>query len=257
MIRRPVIGIVGNNYLVNDEYPVHASGQMNCVVVSEVMNCIPMILPANPNYSKLTELMDICDGFLFTGAQPNVHPEEYGHKPTEAHGKFDRDRDQVSLPLIRQCVKHGQPILGVCRGFQEFNVAMGGTLHPEIRDIPGRQNHRMPPDGTLEEKFALRHKVRLEAGGTFEGIFNSKSIMVNSLHGQGILEPGERVIIEGLAPDQTPEAIRIEGSKGFALAVQWHPEWNANKDPVSRPLFEEFSKAAYEWCGQSVKIFSN
>jgi putative glutamine amidotransferase len=115
----------------------------------------------------------------------------------------------------------------------------------------------MPPDGTLEEKFALRHKVRLEAGGTFEGIFNSKSIMVNSLHGQGILEPGERVIIEGLAPDQTPEAIRIEGSKGFALAVQWHPEWNANKDPVSRPLFEEFSKAAYEWCGKSVKIFSS
>ena len=254
MIRRPVIGIVGNNYLVNDEYPVHASGQMNCVVVSEVMNCIPMILPANPNYSKLTELMDICDGFVFTGAQPNVHPEEYGHKPTEAHGKFDRDRDQVSLPLIRQCVKHGQPILGVCRGFQEFNVAMGGTLHPEIRDIPGRDNHRMPPDGTLEEKFALRHKIDLQIGGVFERILKSNSIMVNSLHGQGILEAGPRIMIEGWAPDKTPEAINITEAKGFALAVQWHPEWNAKEDPVSKPLFEEFSKAAYRWQDDIVKI---
>ena len=98
-MRRPVIGIVGNNYMVNDEYPVHASGQMNCAVVSEVMNCIPIIVPTNPKYSSLTELMAICDGFLFTGAQPNVHPEEYGHEPTEAHGKFDRDRDQVALPF--------------------------------------------------------------------------------------------------------------------------------------------------------------
>ena len=252
-MRRPVIGIVGNNYLVNDEYPVHASGQMNCAVVSEVMNCIPMIVPSNPKYSSLTELMAICDGFLFTGAQPNVHPEEYGHEPTAAHGKFDRDRDHVALPLIRECVNRGQPIFGVCRGFQEFNVAMGGTLHPEIRDIPGRENHRMPPDGTLEEKFALRHEISLQAGGVFERILNSQSVSVNSLHGQGILEPGPKVIIEGWALDKTPEAIKIKESKGFSLAVQWHPEWNAKDDPVSRPLFEEFSKAAYKWQHNSEK----
>ena len=252
-MRRPVIGIVGNNYMVNDEYPVHASGQMNCAVVSEVMNCIPIIVPTNPKYSSLTELMAICDGFLFTGAQPNVHPEEYGHEPTEAHGKFDRDRDQVALPLIRNCVDRGQPIFGVCRGFQEFNVAMGGTLHPEIREISGRENHRMPPDGTLEQKFALRHKVNFVVGGIFERILNSRSVSVNSLHGQGILDPGPQVIIEGWAPDKTPEAIKIEGAKGFSLAVQWHPEWNAKEDPVSSPLFEEFSKAAYKWQDDSKK----
>ena len=99
----------------------------------------------------------------------------------------------MTLPLIRACVERGQPILGVCRGFQEFNVAMGGTLHPEIRDLPGRMNHRMPPDGTMEEKFALRHTIALTKGGVFERVFGSDEVLVNSLHGQGIDAPGERV----------------------------------------------------------------
>ena len=156
----------------------------------------------------------------------------------------------MTLPLIRACVERGQPILGVCRGFQEFNVAMGGTLHPEIRDLPGRMNHRMPPDGTMEEKFALRHTIALTKGGVFERVFGSDEVLVNSLHGQGIDAPGERVAIEGYAPDGTPEAIYITGAAGFTLAVQWHPEWNAAADPVSRPLFEAFGRALSDWCHQ-------
>ena len=126
-------------------------------------------------------------------------------------------------------------------------MAMGGTLHPEIRDLPGRMNHRMPPDGTVEEKFALRHPVRLTPGGVFARLLGADEVMTNSLHGQGIARPGPRIVIEGVAPDGTPEAIYVKDAPGFTLSVQWHPEWNAAGDPVSRPLFEAFGRAAAAW----------
>jgi len=151
------------------------------------------------------------------------------------------------LPLIRACVDRGQPIMGVCLGFQEVNVAMGGTLYPEIRDLPGRDNHRMPPEGTLEEKFELRHEVTLTEGGPFHRVFGSHKVMTNTLHGQGIKKPGSRIVIDGYAPDGTPEAIYVADAPGFTLSVQWHPEWNADADPVSRPLFQAFGEACRDW----------
>ena len=144
-MRRPVIGIIGNSHLINDEYPAHAGGTMNSEAISQVSGGIPLLVPADPALVSVNELLDVCDGFLLTGGRPNVHPEEYGEAETPAHGAFDRARDAITLPLVRACVERGQPFLGVCRGFQEVNVAMGGTLYPEIRDLPGRMNHRMPP----------------------------------------------------------------------------------------------------------------
>lgn len=252
-MRKPVVGVISNAHLINEEYKVQAAGQMNLTAVATVCGATPLIVPSVADLASTDDLMAACDGFLFTGGRPNVHPDEYGHEPTEAHGEFDRDRDRVALALIRACVARGQPVLGVCRGFQEFNVAFGGTLHPEIRDLPGRMNHRMPPDGTLEEKFAMRHIISLTPGGVFARVFGSDEVLVNSLHGQGIEEPGERVVIEGYAPDGTAEAIHIRGAPGFALAVQWHPEWNAAADPVSRPLFEAFGRAVAGWTnGQTI-----
>lgn len=240
---RPVVGIIGNSHLLDETYELQGVGLMNLEAVASVTDALPVIIPALPTIGTIDEVIDVCDGFVFTGGRPNVHPQFYGEEPTDAHGVFDVDRDSLTLPLIRKCVETSIPILGICRGFQEFNVAFGGTLHPEIRDLPGRMNHRMPPDGTLEEKFELRHSVSLTANGTFSGIFGGDEIMVNSLHGQGICLPGPRVIIEGHAPDDTPEAIHIDGADGFALAVQWHPEWNAENDVVSRPLFRAFGDA--------------
>ncbi len=240
---RPVVGIISNAHTINDEYPVQATGVSNIEAVAQVTDALPLIVPALADLTPVSDLMASCDGFVFTGGRPNVHPSLYGHEVTEAHGAFDLDRDNLTLPLIRECVAQGVPVLGICRGFQEFNVAFGGTLHPEIRDIPGRMNHRMPPDGTLEEKFEHRHTVALTPGGVFARIFGTDEVLVNSLHGQGIEEKGERVIIEGYAPDGTAEAIHIEGAKAFALAVQWHPEWRADQDAVSRPLFEAFGAA--------------
>ncbi|MCK0151048.1 gamma-glutamyl-gamma-aminobutyrate hydrolase family protein [Marivita sp. S6314] len=247
---RPVVGIIGNQFLINDQYPAHAGGSMNSEAISQVSRCLPLVVPADPRYVGVDELLDTCDGFLFTGGRPNVHPEEYGEAETAAHGEFDRARDAVALPLIRACVARGQPILGICRGFQEINVAMGGTLYPEIRDLPGRMNHRMPPDGTLEEKFALRHGVTVVEGGVFHRLFGTTEVMTNTLHGQGIKTPGARIVIEGHAPDGTPEAIYVKEAPGFTLAVQWHPEWDAANDPVSRPLFEAFGDAVRQWAEQ-------
>lgn len=244
---RPVIGIIGNSYLINDQYPAHAAGKMNTQAIADVSKCVPIIIPSDPNAVSIAEILDICDGFLLTGGRPNVHPSEYGHEETPAHGDFDLGRDAITLPLVRACVERGQPVFGICRGFQEVAVAFGSTLHPEIRDLPGRNNHRMPPDGTLEEKFALRHEVTLTPEGPFAQMLGSNVVLTNTLHGQGIIDPGERVIIDGYAPDGTPEAIYIREAKGFTYSVQWHPEWNAENDPVSRPLFESFGQAARDW----------
>lgn len=245
--RRPVVGIIGNMGLLNDSYPVHVGGTMNSEAVAEVAGCLPVIIPSDPRLVCVQELMRLCDGFLLTGGRPNVHPSEYGEEETPAHGAFDRCRDAITLPLVRACVERGQPFLGICRGFQEVNVALGGTLYPEIRDLPGRMNHRMPPDGSIEEKFALRHPVRFTPGGVFAALMGADEVMTNTLHGQGINRPGCRIVIDGLAPDGTPEAIYVKDAPGFTLSVQWHPEWNAAGDPVSRPLFEAFGNACRDW----------
>ncbi|WP_137699899.1 gamma-glutamyl-gamma-aminobutyrate hydrolase family protein [Marimonas lutisalis] len=244
---RPVVGIIGNQHMINDTYEVHAGGSMNSAAVAEVSGCMPLLIPSDPRFVNVDELMEVCDGFLLTGGRPNVHPEEYGHEPTPAHGDFDRGRDAITLPLVRKCVERGQPFLGICRGFQEVAVAFGSTLHPEIRDLPGRDNHRMPPDGTLEEKFALRHTVTFTEDGVFHRLMGAQEVLTNTLHGQGISKPGTRVVIDGHAHDGTPEAIYIKDAPGFTLSVQWHPEWNAANDPVSRPLFVAFGDAARAW----------
>jgi putative glutamine amidotransferase len=244
---RPVIGIIGASFLIHDDYHIFGAGKLNTAAVAEACGAVPIILPTDPDLSDISELMALCDGIVFTGARANVHPEEYGEAATPAHGDFDRDRDRVALPLIRACIEAGQPIIGICRGFQEVAVAMGSTLHPEIRDLPGRDNHRMPPDGTLEEKFALRHAVTFSPDGPFAKLLSEAEVMTNTLHGQGIKQAGPRVVIDGTAPDGTPEAIYIKDAPGFTLSVQWHPEWNATVDPVSKPLFAAFGQAAAAW----------
>lgn len=241
---RPVIGIIGNIHMINDQYPAQAVGSMNMDAIVQVCGAAPVMLPADPDHLSVADALNICDGFVFPGGRPNVHPEEYGHAETEAHGTFDRARDRLALPLIREAVARGVPVLGLCRGFQELAVAFGSTLHPEIRDLPGKMNHRMPPDGSLDEKFELRHWVDLTENGRFAAIFGQNRVFTNTLHGQGIEEPGARVIVDGWAEDGTAEAIYINGAPGFAMGVQWHPEYRAAEDPTSRPLFAAFGEAA-------------
>ena len=244
---RPVIGVIGNSFEINGRYSVYGAGAYNVRAVAKLTGAVPMIVPTDPDSLALNDLMETCDGFVFTGARANVHPDEYGHTATAAYGDFDRGRDQITLPLIRACVERGQPILSICRGFQELNVAMGGTLHPEIRELPGRFNHRMPPEGTEAEIFELRQRVTFTEGGVFHRLMGAPEVMTNTLHGQGIETPGERIVVDGRADDTTPEAIYVDGAPGFTLGVQWHPEYKADEDPVSSKLFRAFGAAVQDF----------
>lgn len=241
---RPVIGIMGNSYSINDRYEVQACGETNIVCVNEFADCIPVALPAMPDVATVAEWIATFDGFVFTGGRANVHPKFYGQEATPAHGDFDLNRDELCLPLIRACVEQGVPILGLCRGVQEFNVAYGGTLHAEVRELPGKMNHRMPPDSDRELVTEKRHLVTLNKGGLFSQLYGAEQIMVNSLHGQALDQPGKGIVVDGLAEDGTIEAVHVEGASNFALGVQWHPELGAEGDDPSIALFRAFGAAA-------------
>ena len=246
---RPVVGVIGNAHLVDDRFAVQLVGERNLRAIGQVANALPLMFAGLPDITHIDELLEVVDGVLLTGARANVHPTHFGAEPHPAHEPYDEGRDALALALIEACVAQGVPILGICRGFQEMNVAFGGSLHPEIRELPGRMNHRMfrletgeiHPDPNVV--FAERHDVTLVPGGTFARILGRETIRVNSLHGQGILDPGQRVVVEGVAEDGTIEAIRIADAPGFALGAQWHAEYDAQSNPVNRALFEAFGSA--------------
>lgn len=249
--RRPVIGVTGSAQLAERGYPIQAAGEQNITAVHEAADCTPLIIPGRPDAVETGALLEVCDGFLLTGGRANVHPHRYGHEETEAHGQFDHGRDDVVLPLIRAAVEAGLPIFGVCRGIQEMNVAFGGELHPEIRELPGRMNHRMPPDETdMDVIFRIRHSVKLTPGGQLQAMLGADEIMTNSLHGQGLTELGERIVLEGVADDGTIEAVHVAGARSFAIGVQWHAEYKAIEDEVSATLFRAFGTAAREAAGR-------
>ena len=246
---RAVIGIIGNGYVVENRYAAQLVARANMKAVADVAGALPLMFAGTPDVTDLATLMEAVDGVLLTGARANVHPTRFGAEHHPSHEPYDQERDALSLPLIEACVAAGMPIFGICRGFQEFNVAFGGSLHPEIRELPGRMNHRMPRLETGEPHpdpaviFQDRHDVTLVPGGTFAGLFGREVVRVNSLHGQGLQGVGERVVVEGVAEDGTAEALRIRDAAGFALAVQWHAEYDPQTNPVNRALFEAFGDA--------------
>ena len=248
-MKRPVVGVIGNAYTVEDRFAAQLVGERNLRAVADVAGALPVMFAGSPDITDIGALLEVVDGVLLTGARANVHPTYFGAAPDAKHEPYDRRRDALALALVQVCVARGVPLFGICRGFQEMNVAFGGTLHPEIRELPGRVNHRMPrlatgeihPDPTVV--FADRHDVRLVSDGVFAHLLGRESIRVNSLHGQGILELGERVVVEGVAEDGTIEAIRIADAAGFALGVQWHAEYDPQRNPVNQALFQAFGAA--------------
>src|SRR5437868_4393145 len=246
---KPVVGIIANVHVVENRFPAQMVGERNLRAVAEVTGALPLMFAGSPEITDIGALLDTVDGILLTGARANVHPSRFGQEVHPSSEPYDHDRDAMALTLVEACVERGVPLFGICRGFQEMNVAYGGSLHPEIRDLPGRINHRAPrlPNGEfhpdVQVVFADRHEVRLTPGGVFAKLLGAECIRVNSLHGQGILEPGKRIMVEGVADDGTIEAIRVAEAPGFALGVQWHAEYDAQRNPVNRKLFAAFGAA--------------
>jgi len=172
---KPVVGVIGNAHVVNDRHNVQLVGQRNLRAVAEVAGALPLMFAGTPDITDIDALLGAVDGILLTGARANVHPTHFGVEADPKHEPYDEARDAMALRLIEACVERGMPLFGICRGFQEMNVAFGGSLHPEIRELPGRMNHRMPrlengeihPDPNVV--FADRHEVRLAPDVTAAG----------------------------------------------------------------------------------------
>jgi len=248
-MKRPVVGVIGNAHRIENRFNVQGVGERSLRAVAEVADALPLMFASAADITDLGGLLEVVDGVMLTGARANVHPSRFRTEPHAKHEPYDESRDALALALVEACVARGIPLFGVCRGLQEMNVAYGGTLHPEIRELPGRINHRMPrlPTGEIHPDpaviFADRHDVKLVPGGAFATLLGRDTIRVNSLHGQGILDPGERIVVEGVAEDGTIEAIRIADATGFALGVQWHAEHDPQHNAVNRALFEAFGQA--------------
>lgn len=204
---------------------------------------LPVQLPTIAEPIDPSALLDVASGVLVTGARSNVHPAQYGVEETEEAAPFDHLRDRTTLPLIRAAIDRGIPLFCICRGIQEMNVALGGTLFIAVHDVPGRDDHRSTPQADTDVWFGLKHNVKVDEGGLLADILGAGPVHVNSVHRQAIdkVAPGLRV--EAHAYDGTVEAISVP-TVPFALGVQWHPEHFVRTDGPSRAVFDAFADAA-------------
>jgi len=241
--RKPIIGVPADRRLLGSHW-FHCVGEKYLKAVAEAADALPLIVPAFGERLELEVLLERCDGVLLTGSPSNVEPRRYDGSPSAPGTWHDPERDATTLPLIPRAVKAGLPLLAVCRGFQEMNVAYGGTLHQKLHAVPGLMMHKEDESQPLDAQYAPVHEVELTPGGVLAGLAGRTRITVNSLHSQGIDRLGEGLLVEGRAPDGVIEAVRVGDARGFALAVQWHPEWQVLNNDFSTALFAAFGAAA-------------
>jgi putative glutamine amidotransferase len=240
--RKPLIGIPADRRILGP-HPFHCVGEKYILAIAEAADAIPVLIPSLGDL-HLDEVLGRVDGVLLTGSPSNVEPVHYAGPASDADTLHDPHRDATTLPLIPRVVAEGLPLFAVCRGFQEMNVAFGGTLWQKVQDVPGMSDHRERKDDPLEKQYAPVHEVELVSSGMLEHIAGRDRMMVNSLHSQGVQRLGEDLEVEARAPDGLIEGFRVRSASGFALAVQWHPEWQVMQSPFSRALFAAFGEAA-------------
>jgi putative glutamine amidotransferase len=218
-------------------------GEKYIEAVAAGAKAVPLLIPALGSEIDLASLLETCDGLLLTGSASNIEPHHYGGPASEPGTLHDPNRDATTLPLIRRAVAAGLPVLAICRGFQEMNVAYGGTLHQRLHEVPGLLDHREDESSPLEVQYGPAHEVLLEPGGQLRTIAGRDRLQVNSLHWQGVQTLGRDLTVEARAPDGVIEAFRVADAANFAVAVQWHPEWQFAGNPFSRALFASFGEA--------------
>jgi putative glutamine amidotransferase len=244
-VRKPIIGIPADRRLLGNHW-FHCVGEKYIAAVAQASGAVPVLIPALGPELELETLLAGCDGLLLTGSPSNVEPHHYKGAPSAPGTWHDPERDATTLPLIPKAVAAGLPLLAVCRGFQEMNVAFGGTLHQKLQELPGLSDHREDSSRPVDEQYAPAHEVSLTPGGTLARLSGANRIMVNSLHSQGIATLAAPLEVEARAPDGVIEAFRVRDARNFAIGVQWHPEWKVMADQFSRALFAAFGAASAE-----------
>jgi putative glutamine amidotransferase len=241
-LTRPVIGLPADRRMIG-MHPFHAVGEKYLLAVSDAADAIPIVIPSLADKVAVDEWLEVIDGLVFTGSPSNVEPHHYSGPPSAPGTLHDQERDATTLPLIPAAVERGIPVLGICRGFQEINVAFGGSLHQRLHEVPGFLDHRDDESQPLEVQYGPAHDVILEPGGILRGLADTDRIRVNSLHWQGVDRLADRLVVEARAPDGVIEAFRVKDARRFALAVQWHPEWKVMTNRFSCALFAAFGAA--------------
>lgn len=241
--RKPLIGVTGDSIMVRDIMPAAAVYDAYTRAVNSGAAGLPWIIPPLGDELDLDAVLERLDGIVFTGARSNIQPHHYEGGPAPENNPEDPARDSTTLPLIPKVLERGIPMLCICRGMQELNVALGGTLHQEIHKVPERSDHRAPTNVPLEQRYAPAHAIRIEPGGVLEHLAPKPVQRVNSVHGQGIDRLAPRLSVEAVAEDGIIEAVSVKDARSFALGVQWHPEWDFRDHPLHAAIWQAFGDA--------------
>lgn len=226
-----------------DDSRAHAVQHKYLAAVVDGAGAQPLVIPALEQATDIDAILGALDGVLLTGSPSNVEPHRYGGPQSRPETAHDPARDATVLPLIEAALEQAVPLLCICLGIQELNVALGGSLHAHLQEVPGRADHRRNPDASRDDQYAPRHRLAITPGGLLAKITGRTEALVNSLHGQGIDRPAPRLNVEAVAPDGTIEAVSVADAHAFALGVQWHPEWKVRENPFNLAIFEAFGEA--------------
>ena len=248
--KRPLVGVVADRRMVG-EHVFHLAGEKYLEALLKGAGVYPVILPALIEEVDVEEILEDFDGLFLAGSPSNIESHHYMGDPSKPGTWHDPERDLKALALIPAAIRAAMPLFAVCRGFQEMNVAFGGTLHQLVHEIPGYIVHKENPDAPLGEKYGPAHGINFTAGGLLEAITGATSCRVNSLHSQAVDRLADELSVEAVAEDGLIEAFTVRNAPGFTLGVQWHPEWKTTENPVSLSIFEAFGKACREYKANS------
>jgi putative glutamine amidotransferase len=249
MDRKPIVGVPSDRREYGP-HPFHMVGEKYLLALIQAADVLPLMTPVLADDVEAGDLLAQFDGIFLTGSYSDLEPHHYEGGPSAEGTLHDPYRDAVTLPLARRALDEGVPLLAVCRGFQELNVVLGGTLHQKVHEVSGYHDHRENKDEPLDVQYGPSHPVGLPENGLLRELLGSDTAMVNSLHGQGVAKLAEGVSVEAIADDGLVEAFRVDEVPGFALAVQWHPEWKATENEFSKVIFKAFGDACRERAAQ-------
>jgi len=249
MCSKPVIGIPADRRMV-DPHPFHMVGEKYVLAIRDGATAQPFLLPVLGHSVDLDDVLTRIDGLFLTGSPSNVEPHHYAGEPSDPGTLHDPERDSTTLPLIDKALAMGMPLFAVCRGFQELNVALGGSLHQKVHEVPGYHTHKEDPDDPLELQYGPAHPVTLVENGLLRKLAGTDVVTVNSLHSQGVKSLADGVTVEAIADDGLIEGFTVDRGSGFALAVQWHPEWKVMENEFSHRIFEAFGDACREYAAR-------
>jgi putative glutamine amidotransferase len=242
---KPVVAIPASVRLLEFATQFHGTAYQYLRAVREEIGASVFTIPGLPDIANALELLDAVDGVLLTGSFSNLHPSTYGEPIGPSVQLFDQQRDAVTLPLIRRAIERGVPIFGICRGMQEINVALGGSLHQELHEVPGKADHRPDESLALEAQFEPAHEIEIQEGGVLAGLIADRRVLVNTAHTQGVNRLGEGLFVEALSGDGAVEALSVKAASTFAVGVQFHPEWGTSGNKLYAALFAAFRAAVW------------